>query len=268
MNLKMYASIALCSLLGACASQTQLGTGGSLVSGSAGSAGTQDAHVSLRHCDRPIGTAALIEPQNSAQSLLTAVGLQSPVPLLRLMMAQSNCFQVIDRGAALYNIQQEDALKQGGFLREGSQTARGNLVATQFLITPNVVFSNPNAGGASAGASLGGLLGGWGALAGAIVGGMRIQEAQTTLFLTDAQSGVQVGVVEGSARARDFGGAGGLLGFGGGLAGLGGIGGYGNTAEGKLIAAAFLDAHNKLVDQARAVAPRPPAEAAAQARPR
>ncbi|MGF1464441.1 MAG: CsgG/HfaB family protein [Maricaulaceae bacterium] len=175
-------------------------------------------------------------------------------------MAQSNCFQVIDRGAALQNIQQEDALAQSGLLRSDSTTARGRLITTQYLITPNVVFSNPNAGGVNAGAILGGLVGGSaGALVGGLAGSVRVQEAQTALFLTDAQTGVQTGVAEGSARVRDFGGGAGLGGFGGGIAGFGGLSGYGNTAEGKLIAAAFLDAHNKLVGQVRATQPNLPA---------
>lgn len=58
--------------------------------------------------------------------------------------------------------------------------------------------------------------------------------AQTVLFLNDAKTGLQVAAAEGSASVKDFGGLGG---WGGGIAG-----GYGNTAEGKLIAAAFFDA--------------------------
>ena len=126
------------------------------------------------------------------------------------------------------------------------------------LITPNVLFSNPNAGGYRALGAFGGLLPGpAGALAGAL-GSIRIQEAQAVLFLTDAQTGMQQAAAEGSARVKDFGGAGGLAGLGGVFAGLGGVSGYGNTAEGKLVVAALLDAHNKLVEQVRATRPNLP----------
>jgi peptidoglycan hydrolase-like protein with peptidoglycan-binding domain len=163
---------------------------------------------------------------------------------------------VIDRGAAMQNIEQEEYLRQSGMLRSGSQTARGRMVTTQYLITPNVVFSNPNAGGAAIGSAVGGLIGGGaGALVGGALGSMRIQEAQAALFLTDAQSSEQVGVSEGSAKVRDFGGGAGLGGWGGGVAGIAGVSGYGNTAEGKLIAAALMDAHNKLVAQIQATNP-------------
>jgi hypothetical protein len=194
----------------------------------------------------------------NAMGLLRSVGLQSPVPLLRLMMAQSNCFQVVDRGAAMSNLQMEQNLAQSGMLQQGSTTARGRMVTTQYLITPNVIFSNQNAGGANVLGALGGLLGPGGAIAGSIAGSMRIQEAQTALFLTDAQTGVQTSVSEGSARVQDFGGAGGLGGWGGWGGGFGAVSGYGNTAEGKLIAAAFLDAHNKLVQQVRMTQPNLP----------
>jgi len=155
------------------------------------------------------------------------------------------------------NIETEEYLRQSGMLRSGSSTARGKMVTTQYLITPNVIFSNPNAGGANAGALVGGLLGGGAgaALGGAVGGAMRVKEAQALLYLTDAQSSEQVGVAEGSAKVRDFGGGVGLGGWGGGVAGLGGVSGYGNTAEGKLIVAALMDAHNKLVAQVQATRP-------------
>ncbi|QBQ53633.1 hypothetical protein [Nitrosococcus wardiae] len=174
----------------ACASQTQLGGGSSMATGSGGDAGAQGAAAaSLPRCDKPLGTAALVEPEAHALSLLSSVGLQSPTPLLRLMMAQSNCFQVVDGGAALGSIQTEDQLRASGMLQQGSTTARGRMVTVQYLITPNVIFSNPNAGGYNALGALGGLLGAGGAIAGAIAGSIRIQEAQTALFLTDAQRG-------------------------------------------------------------------------------
>lgn len=235
-----------------CQGEPQLGQGGSAVTGSTGSAGTQGASSNLERCDRPLGTAALVEPDANALGLLNSVGLQSPIPLLRLMMAQSNCFEVVDRGAALRNIQMEQGLAGSGMLQQGSTTARGRMITTQYLITPNVVFSNPNAGGANAGAAIGSLFGRGGALFGGLAGSIRIKEAQTVLFMTDAQTGRQSGAAEGSAKVQDFGGAAGLGGWGGGVAGIAGISGYGNTAEGKLIAAAFLDAHNKLVHQVRA----------------
>ena len=241
----------------ACQGTPQLGQGGSMASGSGGSAGAQGASLQLVRCNQPLGTAALVEASPEALTSLQTIGLASPLPTLRLMMSQSGCFRVIDRGAAMRNIEQEEYLRQSGMLRSGSSTARGKMVTTQYLITPNVIFSNPNAGGANAGAALGGLIGGGAgaALGGALGGSMSVKEAQALLYLTDAQSSEQVGVAEGSARVRDWGGGAGLGGWGSGIAGLGGVSGYGNTAEGKLIVAALMDAHNKLVAQIQATQP-------------
>ena len=162
-----------CSLLAlvACQGTPQMGQGGSMVTGSGGSAGAQGASTQLHRCARPLGTAALVEPPGSTSTSLQSIGLASPLPLMRLMMAQSNCFTVVDRGAAMNNIEQEEYLRQSGMLRAGSQTAKGRMITAQYVLTPNVIFSNPNAGGASLGTAVGGLIGGGtGALIGGAVG--------------------------------------------------------------------------------------------------
>jgi hypothetical protein len=63
------------------------------------------------------------------------------------------------------------------------------------------------------------------------------------MLVADSRSGVQVAAAEGSTRKADI-NLGGSL-FGG--AGGGSLGGYGNTNEGKIIAASFLDNYRKVV---------------------
>src|SRR5258706_1620076 len=63
------------------------------------------------------------------------------------------------------------------------------------------------------------------------------------MTMVDSRSGIQVAAAEGSAQKTDF-NVGAVL-FGGGAAGA--FGGYGNTAEGKIVAASFLDNWNKIV---------------------
>lgn len=233
-------------VLAACQGTPQLGQGGSMAQGTAGPEGATSGNATpqLERCTRPVGTAALAEPEQTVIAGLQQLGLGSPVPVVRLLMAQSGCFRVVDRGLALEALERERRLTGN---RAGSQ-----LVAANYIVTPNVVFSNPNAGGLGAAALLGGaFLGPVGLLAGAVAGSLRMQEAQTVLFLTDARTGVQEIAAEGSAKVTDFGGAAGLAAFGGGVGGLASVSGYGNTAEGKLIVAAFIDAHNKLVSQVR-----------------
>jgi|GEM_PF-4797931 len=75
-------------------STTQLGGGSSLVTGSAGAEGTAKGEAAqLARCASPIGTIALVESQVPA---LAQFGLTSPVPLIRLMTAQSGCFNVVN----------------------------------------------------------------------------------------------------------------------------------------------------------------------------
>jgi hypothetical protein len=67
------------------------------------------------------------------------------------------------------------------------------------------------------------------------------------MLVADSRSGVQVASAEGSTRKADMRLGAGLFGGGGGAAG----GGYGNTNEGKIIAAAFMDNYNKIVGVVR-----------------
>jgi hypothetical protein len=77
---------------------------------------------------------------------------------------------------------------------------------------------------------------------------VKLKEAQTALLLSDNETTEQVAAATGAARTTDL-GVGGMV-----LGRLGAAGaGWSNTNEGKVIAAAFLDAHNQLVFQVRAL---------------
>ncbi|MBC6428010.1 MAG: peptidoglycan-binding protein [Cellvibrionales bacterium] len=195
------------------------------------------ADVSLKKCTEPLGVAALIEPESAKSdysSLLAQYKLPSPIPLLKLMMARSNCFLVVDRGAASKALQQERELAAQGELADETNTAKGQMVTADFLITPDIIFQDSNAGGA-------GLLALFVPVAGLI--SVNRLEAQVQLTATNVRTGVQEAVAEGSAKKNDIGFIGG--GGGSGVAGAGGA--YESTDIGKIVSAAFMDAHNKLV---------------------
>ena len=59
----------------------------------------------------------------------------------------------------------------------------GQMVAADFILTPDVVFSENNAGGV--GGAVGGLLGG---KAAAVAGGLKFKEAQTSMLVADSRS--------------------------------------------------------------------------------
>lgn len=218
------------------------GAGGSVVQGAAGTQGAQGASGDLQRCDKPMGAVAVVEPQDYVMQALAQYSLQSPVGLIRMMIQQSNCFIVVERGMGMQNMMQERALAGGGELRGGSNMGGGQMVPADFILTPSAVFSEDNAGGI--GGALGGLLGGRsGSTIGAIAGGVKFKEAQTSMLLSDARSGVQVAAAEGSAKKADL--ALGALVIGGSAGGA--IGGYGNTNEGKMIAASYADNYNNIV---------------------
>jgi Curli production assembly/transport component CsgG len=229
----------------AAAAQAQtLGEGGSAAQGSAGPQGAQNANAQLEKCDAPKGTLAVVEAQSQVIASLGRYGLQSPTGLIRMIVQQSNCFQIVERGVAMQNMMQERALAAGGQMQSDQNIGKGQMVAADFIVTPSVVFSENNAGGM--GGAIGGLLGrfgGAGAVVGAVAGGLKFKEAQTSMLLSDTRSGIQVAAAEGSAKQTDFALGGTLFGGGGGAA----LGGYTNTNEGKVITASFLDNWNNIV---------------------
>ena len=105
-----------------------------------------------------MGALAVVEPQDYVAQSLSRYGLQSPTGLIRLMVQQSNCFIVVERGIGMQNMMQERALQESGELRQKSNMGGGQMVSADFVLTPAVVFSENNAGGV--GGALGGLLGG------------------------------------------------------------------------------------------------------------
>jgi len=196
----------------------------------------------LEKCEKPIGSLAVVEPQNEIIMALRRYQLQSPTSLIRMMVQQSNCFIVLERGEGMRNVMQERQLAGAGEIQEGSNLGKGQLKAADYVLTPNVIFSEGNAGGV--GGAVGGILG---RKVGVVGGGVKFKEAQTSILVADVRSGVQVAAAEGKAKKSNF--ALGGLGFLGGIGVAGG--GYSNTNEGKVVAASFLDNYNAIVKAVR-----------------
>ncbi|CAM3668255.1 CsgG/HfaB family protein [Paracidovorax anthurii] len=250
LRITLLAVLSVAGLLAGCGEKkTELGQGGSAVRGSAGPQGAQNASHELVRCDAPVATLALAENPNG---YIMGSGYQlppSPVPLVKLLAQQSGCFRVVDRAAGLRGTVQEQELKDAGILRKNGTVQKGHGYEAQYTLTPSLTFSEQDAGRGLGGIlamipvlrDMAGLIG--------LAEQVKFKEAQTALLLSDNETTEQVAAATGAARTTDLGVGGLVLGRLGGGAGMG----WSNTNEGKVIAAAFLDAHNQLVTQVRAL---------------
>ena len=212
---------------------------GTITGGTAGGA-SKNANSKLERCDEPLGTVSVFEDRSLPWWSIyrrNAPSLGSTIPVIRLMIQQSNCFVVVERGGSMKAMTAERKLMQSGEMRGGSNFGKGQMVAADYTLTPSIQFAKKGTSG------MGGLAGAvLGPIGAAVMGGFKKNEAATTLLLIDNRSGVQVSASVGSASNRDFRLFGGL--FAGGLVGAGG---FSNTPEGKLITTAFADSFNQMV---------------------
>jgi len=114
--------------------QPKQGQGGSVVQGAAGTEGSVGDN-GLEHCPKPMGALAVVEPQQEILYGLRRYNLQSPVGLIRMMIQQSNCFIVVERGVGMQNMMQERQLAEAGHARQGSNIGGGQMVAADFIMT-------------------------------------------------------------------------------------------------------------------------------------
>lgn len=223
-----------------------------------------DGNQTLDRCSVSLGTLAIVEQKQDVQNALppqlqalmlmanqNAQAKVDPLPLMKLLVNQSGCFTLVERGEAMEALQRERAL--------AGASAVPALQPATYLLSAQVVYQDGKAGGMGGG--LGGFASGIGGLAGLKVNKM---ETQVVLTLVEVESGHQRAVTTGSARKKDVNIlAGGLAGAAGGA-----LMPYQSTDMGKLTAAAILDAYRKLLPTLHAMQPAtatPPAAAAAPA---
>ena len=244
----LISALGLLAVLTAPATAQKLGKGGTGV----------DEASEVPRCAAPLCTVALVEERSAAapaddlpptmRAFMRLAEAQNgggsarvdPLPLLKLLVAQSGCFYVVDRGEGFDALQRERELAAGGSVAGARNTA--SLRAADYMLTAKVIYSDNNAGGA------GGLVGGL------LPGGLGLRtkkmESQTMLTLVEVKTGLQQAIATGSARKKD------LSILGGGIlanAGIGALGGsYTSTDIGKVTSLALLDAFRKLTTSAQA----------------
>jgi curli biogenesis system outer membrane secretion channel CsgG len=194
-------------------------------------------------CTKKYGALAVAEPE---RQWWLEYHLGSPEALLKIFVNKSGCFTLVDRGKGMAAAKAERELASSGELRGRSNVGKGQVKAADYVLVPDLVSQNKNAGGNRIGGILGGLVGG---AAGAVLGGINLKKAtaDVVLTVTDVRSSEQVALTEGHSTKTDLSwGAGGGL-FGGGAFAAGGATGYADTEIGQVITLAYLQAYTELV---------------------
>ena len=201
----------------------------------------------LERCDQSLGTLAVLEDQSSPwyHRLTSEYKLPSTVPLIRLLVQQSNCFVVVERGRGFSQLQTERALQQSGELRQGSNFGQGQVVAADYGMSPMITFSDGNTSGVGSALRE--------CCQGTRVCSARLPAAFARVRLRPRLRWWTTAPASNSPRPKgrqqpptsmpgvacsD-------------PAGGGSLGGYTNTPEGKVLAGAFADAYNRLVQSVR-----------------
>ena len=198
-------------------------------------------------CSKPLGTISVIEPEDGV-NWWSGQQLPAPSKLIKVFVNKSRCFTLVDRGVGMGAAMAERDLAASGELRNRSNIGKGQIRAADYVLVPDLISQNSNAGGNAISGLLGGLMGG---NVGRVVGGLDFKKktADVVLTVTDVRSSEQVAMAEGSAKKTDigFGASGGL--FGGSGLGAAGVSGYANTEIGQVITLAYLQAYTDIVAQ-------------------
>lgn len=207
-----------------------------------------DAKVAqIPHCTKKLGSISVIEPE-AALNWWTGQQLPAPTKLIKVFVSKSGCFTLVDRSSGMDAAMRERALASGGELRGGSNIGKGQVKAADYVLVPDLVDSNRDAGGGGISGLAQSVLGG---TAGRIAGSVKLSSktADVTLTVTDVRSSEQVAMVEGHGEKNDIGLGGQGHMWGSQSLGSAGLGGYTNTTQGQVITMAYLDAYTKLVSE-------------------
>ena len=201
-------------------------------------------------CDKKIGTLSVKEPANN---WWTEYHLDSPESLIKVMVSESKCFTLVDRGKGLEAAQAERGLASSGDLRGGSNVGKGQMKAADYVLVPDIANRNRNSNGTNIGGAIAGLIpGGFGAALGGV--SLKSKTADVVLTLTDVRSTEQVALEQGHSKKTDLGWAGGGAGFFGPFI-AGGASSYANTEIGQVVMQAYLDAYIKMVADIKQLSP-------------
>ncbi len=200
--------------------------------GSAGGATAVDAEDGLRTCAETVGTVRLQDG-----------GGGNSLDSLRLLIQQSNCFVIVDRGAfaeAGADDEKRRSRSDNSEVRDGSNMGQGQEVAADFVLRSTIISMGTNESkGVSLGA-LGKFLGGGNA-------GQSVTQAKVQLVLSDVRAKIQISVAQGDSSGKNTKLSAGMLGHFTHMLGGGGVTSEKKSDGNTILLQALSDAYNKLV---------------------
>jgi curli biogenesis system outer membrane secretion channel CsgG len=189
----------------------------------------------LSRCSSAMGVAAVTEADTNAQALSSAGLPRSMAPLVRQVLLQSRCFEVVERGAAFSALENEIRIREQQGLERRAQLAA--MKAADVVLRAEIVFAEQTSGGR---AGLGAVLPSW---IGGIGGEVRQREAMVVMTAVDTRTS-QILASSFGRGAESSAGLGSLV-LGGGVLAV--EGGWLDTPQAKPVAAALVDAWNELL---------------------
>ena len=248
--LRLTSAVALCLTLTACGGtgggRVTTGTSSTAATGAAAGGTSVGANASLERCDAPLGTLAVDDGRGKEWwgSFGRETQITTIEPLIRLAVAQSNCFVITSIGnnrteSKISGI--TDKQRNSGEFRAGSNQQKGQRVAADYYLEPAIIIDNESTGQVIG--ALGGLLGSRNRNLAALAGGLESKASVVTLTMFDIRSGVQIAISEGNATATNYGAALGVFGPSAG----GSLAGFSRSPAGKATVAAFTDSYNSMV---------------------
>jgi curli biogenesis system outer membrane secretion channel CsgG len=216
-----------------------------LLAGCAGSkttsGGRPDVHIAnaddnpIARCRDRLGAAAITESDTNAQTLSSAGLPRSMAPLVRQLLMHTQCFVVVERGAAFAALEHEVRIREQQGLGRADQMA--HMTAADYVVRAEIVFVEQTGGSKGALGTL------WGSVIGGVGGETSRREALVVMSAVDARTSEIVAASFGRGT-HESSGVGSII-LGGGLVAI--QGGWLDTPQAKPVAAALVDAWNQLL---------------------
>jgi curli biogenesis system outer membrane secretion channel CsgG len=223
-----------------------------LAKASSGQQLQQQTLSDVPHCARKLGTMSIVDGDDP--SGWTQYQLASPQKLLKVMVARSGCFNLVDRGSGLSAAQRERDIGGNLGLQRGANVGQGQIKAADYVLVAEVQGANSNVSGSGVAGGIGAIMGG---PVGGLLGGIRSRkmEANVVLSITNVRTTETIATEDGYAAKNNLSfGAGGAI-FGGGVAAGAVGGGYDNTDIGRMVTLAFIQSYTKIVNDMGGVQP-------------